>query len=190
MPAPPKRQTPSRRIRRLKLPLAIVIALSSTTFAYTQPIEDRTLRRGSGQASAAARRHSTSDSTSDRSSPSASQLLQDVIAQLPREPLTIRGALKVRKRRGIVIKELQFELFANWAGRPAFARYTIRDAGGTNLEQLTVIRMEGQAVRVAYASGSPLLPSPPPDLFASIQETDMSWMDLTLSFLWWKQALG
>lgn len=117
--------------------------------------------------------------------PPAWRLLEDVRAQLPQDPLVITGDLTVRKHKGIVIATLGFEMFLNLGIEPATARYTIRDAFGTELEQLTVIRKTGQEPRFEYAAGNPLSASELPDLFKSVQNTDLGWMDLTLSFLWW-----
>lgn len=181
----------------MKLAVPIVIILSSAGcsvgLAFTQSTENKSsapvkLLSSSGQEdrSRAPVPSSLSPPTAFETGSRADQLLENVVAQLPREPLTITGALKVRKRRGIVIRELKFEMFINWGIEPSLARYTIRDASGRNLEQMTVIRSKGRSPGFAYASGSPLLPADPPDLFESIQGTDISWMDLTLSFLWWK----
>jgi hypothetical protein len=118
--------------------------------------------------------------------PSAQALLDDVVARLPRDPLNIKGDLTVRRRRGVVVRRLKFEMFLQWGSTPSVARYTIRDAFGSDLEQLTVIRAADRARRFEYAQGNPLTAGAPPSLFGSIQSTDISWMDLALDFLWWK----
>lgn len=116
---------------------------------------------------------------------SAGCLLREVTARLPREPLTISGDLTVRKRRGIVLKNLKFQAFLDLGGIPPLAQYTIMDAFGNELERLTIVRREGSEPYLMYASGNPLVDSEAPALSAAIQETDIHWMDLTLSFLWW-----
>ena len=98
----------------------------------------------------------------------------------------VSGDLRVRKRRGAVLREVKFEMLAKWGSNPAVATYTILDPFGVKLERLTVSRVEGYGTRVEYAAGSPLSASDPPDLFESVQGTDVSWMDLTLAFLWWE----
>jgi len=120
--------------------------------------------------------------------PTASQLLGDVIARLPREPLLITGDIKLRRRKGFVERELGFDMVVHWGATPSVARYTVRDAFGGDLEQLSVLRMHGGKPVFRYASGDPLTPADTPDLFAPIQGTDFSWMDLTLSFLWWSDG--
>jgi hypothetical protein len=122
-----------------------------------------------------------------QSLPSGDVLLAQVISQLPKEPLRLTGELIARKRHGVVLRRLEFEMFLNWGAVPSKARYVLRDAFGVELEQLTVLR-DGGSAEFEYATGSPLTNAPTPDLFQSVQQTDVSWMDLALSFLWWKGA--
>jgi hypothetical protein len=117
--------------------------------------------------------------------PSAQELLDDVLAQLPRQPLLVTGELLVRKQHGIPVEVLQFEMLLQWGREPATVRYTIRDAFGADLEQMTVTRAGGDRPRFEYQRGKPLADAALPDLFAPIQGTDIGWTDLTLSFLWW-----
>lgn len=117
---------------------------------------------------------------------SAGQLLEDVRAQLPRESLVISGDLIVRKRKGIVTRTLTFDMSLNLGSQPETLRCIIRDAFGKELEQLTVTHRTGQEPCFGYAAGSPFSPSDLPSLFDCVQGTDISWTDLTLSFLWWR----
>lgn len=118
--------------------------------------------------------------------PSAPELLASVLARLPREPLTISGDITVRRRRGVVTRELGFEMALNWGSTPAAATYTIRDAFGLDLERMTVEHRAGVPTSLTFAVGDPLTPANPPAVSAAIQETDICWSDLTFSFLWWE----
>jgi hypothetical protein len=106
--------------------------------------------------------------------------------QLPREPIVLSGELIVRKRRGVVVSKCAFTIELEWGSQPPRAQYTLHSLLGTDLEQLTVIRRPGGDAQLAYATGDPLAPAPIPDLLSPIQKTDLTWTDLTLSFLWWK----
>ena len=116
---------------------------------------------------------------------SAQDLLDGVVARLPKDPLLIRGDLTVRKRRGVVLHKLAFEMAVSWGSEPAVVRYTIRDAFGTDLEQLIIRRSAGRDVELEFATGDPLTAAKTPGLFEPIQTTDITWNDLSLSFLWW-----
>ena len=111
------------------------------------------------------------------------QLLRDVVSQLPTAPLNVSCDLLVRKRRGVPISRLKVTLDAHWGATPPRATYTIHDAFGRTLEQLSITH--GRQQTHHYAAGSPLKSERLDDLSQAIQETDLSWVDLTLSFLWW-----
>jgi hypothetical protein len=119
---------------------------------------------------------------------SAQELLDAVVAGLPRDPLHVNGELIVRKRHGVVQRRLKFEMDLRWGAVPSTASYLLRDAFGTDLEQFTVTRDAAGVPRFSYAAGNPLVAAPVPDLFRPVQETDIGWMDLALTFLWWKQG--
>ena len=117
--------------------------------------------------------------------PSADELLAEVIERLPSLPLLITGELHVRRPRGVSVRNLNFEMFVNWGASPASASYAIKDKDGRLLEELTVVRSTNAVPVFSRTDGDPPQKVPVGDLFASMQRTDLSWMDLTLSFLWW-----
>jgi hypothetical protein len=53
---------------------------------------------------------------------------------------------------------------------------------------MTVRRAAGGAPGFVYAIGDPPAPAKTPGLFDSVQGTDVSWTDLSLSFLWWRNG--
>ncbi|MFC1498596.1 outer membrane lipoprotein-sorting protein [Verrucomicrobiota bacterium] len=118
--------------------------------------------------------------------PSAEELLRDVRSFLPKDSLVIRGDMIVRKRKGIVAQSLKYEIFMKLGSQPQVARYAIRDKSGRSIEQLTITRYPGAKPTLEYAKGNPLRAADLPDLFGQIQNTDISWTDLSLSFLWWE----
>jgi hypothetical protein len=118
--------------------------------------------------------------------PTAAELLADVVARLPRQPLQVSGEIIVRRRHGIVERSFKFDMRLRWGSDPAEARYTIRDAFGSSLEEMTVRRLAGGQPIFDHAVGNPLAPDPMPGLYGAIQGTDISWTDLSLSFLWWQ----
>ncbi len=115
--------------------------------------------------------------------PTADALLKSVVANLPTDPLHVSGDLVVRKRRGVPLATYGFELDAKWGSKPPRARYRIRDAFGRSLEELTITHSTKTVYR--HAAGDPPSETTLTDLSRPIQDTDLSWMDLSLSFLWW-----
>ncbi|MDD5520553.1 MAG: outer membrane lipoprotein-sorting protein [Kiritimatiellae bacterium] len=124
-------------------------------------------------------------SQSENGLPPGPQILDEMREQLPGEPIVIQGELEVRKRKGIVTRTLNVEMLLNLGRRPATAKYILRDAFGKDLEQMTVTRNAGSPAQFSYAAGNPMVSGNLPDLFKPFLDTDVSWMDLTLSFLWW-----
>lgn len=116
----------------------------------------------------------------------ADALMKSVVSQLPAESITIQGEMVVRKRRGVVVQKLKFDLLSNWGSNPSRATYIISDAFGKSLESMTLIRVAGKKASVEYAKGSPLTVAVPPAMSCNIQQSDVTWLDLTFSFLWWK----
>ncbi|MDA0577339.1 MAG: outer membrane lipoprotein-sorting protein [Verrucomicrobia bacterium] len=114
----------------------------------------------------------------------AQDVLDAVVSRLPQESLIIGGDLIVRKLRGVVAATLRFDILLDWGASPPAARYTIYDHFGDALEQLTLTREPGGDHTTVYRAGV-ADPSPAPPLTQRIQDTDMSWTDLTLDFLWW-----
>lgn len=115
----------------------------------------------------------------------ADELLNSVINRLPSDPLLISGDMTVRRRRGVVEKELKFDMSLKWGASPSVASYTIRDSFGKQLDKLVITRGQADRPVYEYFNGENLTPAAVPDLFAPIHGSDVSWVDISLSFLWW-----
>ena len=120
--------------------------------------------------------------------PPARELLNNVILALPDIPLRITGDLTARARPGAAESRKGVEMLLDWHADPPFARYTIRDAFGGAQSHLAITWAQPRTPEFNYFEGQPLQAAPLPDLVAPIPGTDISWMDLSLSFLWWPNA--
>ncbi len=116
--------------------------------------------------------------------PPAAELLSRVVASLPDVPLTVTAQLQSRSRTGQREKTLNAEMRLDWSGRPPSARYTLSDAFGDPLEALNIVWRRGRR-SYEYLAGPGLAPAAVPDLSAPVQGMEVSWMDLSFSFLWW-----
>ena len=121
-------------------------------------------------------------------SSSGQHILDAVLARLPQQPMTINGDIVVRKRRGVVLHELRFEVALDWGGDPATAQYTIMDRFGTELERFTVRHDAATGTRTEHTSPDGAVPSQDVSLHSRIQRTDLTWADVSLSFLWWPDS--
>ena len=116
----------------------------------------------------------------------ADAVLEQVVARLPREPLQIAGEFKADPRDGRPARRCQVQVRIDYGATPAQARFTIMDAFGEDLEQMTLFRSPDGTASWHYARGYPLVPASLPDTRAPLQGTDLTWSDLSLSFLWWR----
>jgi hypothetical protein len=169
----PMRRVPARAVR---LNDAITVALFAVTVGLAT----------TGQAVGAARLASVPASSNVSANVDADALLEDVIARLPREPITLTGQLFVRLPRGIPVRDLAFDMHLDYAATPSSATYTLRSSSGVALERLTVTRDARGVAAFSYARGDPPVSAVLERLCVPVQQTDVTWMDLTLSFLWWR----
>jgi hypothetical protein len=117
--------------------------------------------------------------------PAAEDLLRGCIGALPDVPLLVKGELVSRAPGGDVERKLNVEMTLDWRASPSTARYTTRDAFGHGLEHLSITWNPGQPPEYRFFTGEPLQAAPLPELSDPIGGTDISWQDLSLSFLWW-----
>jgi hypothetical protein len=120
--------------------------------------------------------------------PAAGMLLAAVRAALPHEPLRVTAHIQSKDQAGRLEKTLQAEMLLDWQSGASSAEYLIRDAFGAPLDKLTVQHFADAPSAYTYAQGEKLTPARVPSLDQAVQGTDISWADLTLSFLWWKDG--
>lgn len=118
---------------------------------------------------------------------SVAEVMASTIARFPVEPITLTGSLIVRRQGGMLVREVPFSIALNWGAEPASATYTLMDNFGRPQNVLRVTRSSGGLLEISYfdGSGSRL---PNPALTAQIAGTDITWLDITLSFLWWNDG--
>jgi hypothetical protein len=114
----------------------------------------------------------------------ADALMRSTLAQLPPEPLAIKGELIVRLQRGIILEKYPFECLLHWGASPAVAHYMLPARGAHPREQMELTR-SAAGRQIAYRRGIAPTNAAPPSLTTRIRDTDLSWLDLTLDFLWW-----
>ncbi|OQW95301.1 MAG: hypothetical protein BWK77_07735 [Verrucomicrobia bacterium A1] len=124
--------------------------------------------------------------------PDARELLSAVLAGLPDVPVRITAQIQSKSRSGTLEKTLTAEMDLDWRGRPPTARYIIRDAFGGNAAGLNITWKADGRRTLRYFTGPSLVSAALPDLDTPIEGTDISWLDLSLSFLWWSggQTVG
>lgn len=119
----------------------------------------------------------------------AAQTLAICTKIIPTERLLLTGTLTVRKSRGIELAEHPFKLLLDWGANPPSAECLLLDPQGTSLvERAVLTRPAGKPAQIKLYSGPEQTPQADPSYSGRIRGTDMTWMDLTLDFLWWKDV--
>ena len=101
---------------------------------------------------------------------SAMGILANCRAMLPAEPVVLTGEIVLRNRKGIPSGEYDYTLRADRTATPAKLALEFGEHDTTNvLEKIEILR-----------------PGPVPE--GRVLKTDVTWLDLTLDFLWWPKA--
>jgi len=117
----------------------------------------------------------------------ASEILSTCRAMLPVRPTELTGALILRNRKGIVASEHDYRLVMRRSAEIALLTVVLTPRGETNEVASVTISRRGDArptinFRKAGAVAAVDVESP----LARVLETDVTWLDLTMDFLWWK----
>lgn len=112
--------------------------------------------------------------------PAVNELMAGLLARLPSKPILITGELVTTPVSGPKSK-LGIDILLSY---PRMARYTLRDAFGRQSAQMTLTR-NGSTYSCQYQQGESDPVSQAPAMGEAVADTALSWMDLTLGFLWW-----
>jgi hypothetical protein len=114
----------------------------------------------------------------------AEALMERVQQSLPEVPLELEAGLRVLDAAGRPLKTVHAAALLTPEAGGRTTRYTLFDAFGSVLEQMTVTLGSGRA-EFSFAKGDPPQAAPLPDLFGPVEGTEISWMELSFSFFWW-----
>lgn len=117
--------------------------------------------------------------------PSAQDLLQSVQDAIPKESMEIKATINARATKEREGSKVYVEVLLHSGAELYSAVYTVVDAFGGTMEQLLINREPDQPPRYRFRAGDPLEDAEVPDLLSHIKSTDITWVDLSLSFLWW-----
>ena len=126
---------------------------------------------------------------------SADFILDRVVKALPQESVSFSGRLRSyeksaqpqhKARSGLRSSTYQIAVTLNWGQTPPNASYDISDKNKGLLESMSLKRMPDGQTPATYTRGPQRTPAETPALNARIQSTNLSWSDLSLSFLWWR----
>ena len=116
----------------------------------------------------------------------ARQILDETIARLPRTQLGITGRLTIRRHRGVEMASWGFNMRMAWTDDGPRAQIETRDRFGQPIERMTIERTD--KLKLTYAVSPSFTATNAPPLTTGIRGTDLTWLDLTLDYLWWPSA--
>ncbi len=106
-------------------------------------------------------------------------------SMLPPRPVQLEGRIVKRNRRGTVQDEYRYVLEMRRNEKPAKLCVTLRSKDGAkDLQKATILRDGAAAPKLELedlATGQKTTPA----LDGQVLGTDVTWLDLTLDFLWW-----
>ena len=109
-------------------------------------------------------------------------------AMLPPRPVLLEGRIVKRNRRGTVQDEYRYALEMRRNVKPSRLTVTLKSKDGSkDLQRATILRDGAEAPKLELedlASGKKTTPM----LDEAVLGTDVTWLDLTLDFLWWNDA--
>lgn len=120
--------------------------------------------------------------------PDAGTLMDALRARLPEKPVLIAGQLVTTDRTTGQKTRLGVKMLFSTGSGEHTARYTLSDALGRTIEEMTLHRRESARLAVEYARGDPPVSAPPPELQTAVADSAACWLDLTLAFLWWRNG--
>lgn len=120
--------------------------------------------------------------------PDGDEVMDRLRSVLPTVPLHIQADLQVRDRKGRIVRAHPVEMTLDWGGAIPSARYIVRDGFGTEQERFTVSWPPEGTPQFEYAKGDPPESQPLETANQSVAGLDLTWNDLSLSFLWWHGA--
>lgn len=167
--------------RTLMLP-ACLLAIFTAASAQSQPLTQNDQTNGW---EATGTQNGNSTSISEIAAPTSGEaLMAECLERLPQEPLRMEGRLIMRRPKGLVSKEFKFRVDLDWGANPPLARYTLSDVKGTQIE--TIIARGGDQPELLRMLGADGAPGESPQWNDRVQGSDVTWLDVTLAFLWWK----
>lgn len=129
------------------------------------------------------------EKTATEEAASAVEILNHCAQMIPHDRILLNGILRVRRFRGFTVQENPYKLMLDWGASTPSAEILLMDPKGETLQQRAVMtRPAGKSSQLSLFDGPEQKAAATPTYAGRILGTDMTWLDLSLDFLWWKQA--
>ena len=112
-------------------------------------------------------------------------LMAECLARIPKEHITMNGWIMMRRPKGMDAKEFDFTADIEWGAEIPSAEYAVSNRGGNLIETVSITRSPA-GPEILRTTGPEKKASSAPEWNEKIQGTDVTWLDVSLGFLWWK----
>jgi len=99
------------------------------------------------------------------------------------------GTLTMRRVYGVEIKRFKYAVAIHWGALRPRAVYEIFDTSDTLLETVVAVRDAEGALTLTRFLGAEKTPAAPPAINETVRGTDITWLDITLDFVWWRNPV-
>lgn len=119
---------------------------------------------------------------------SGSALVAECLSRLPAEQFAMSGTITMRRPRGVAESTCGFSVRIHWGAPQPVAVYSIFDGKtGALLETVTARYTSADSQpTLARTVGPAETPADPPQWNDRIQNSDVTWLDVSMAFLWWR----
>jgi hypothetical protein len=120
--------------------------------------------------------------------PPARDILAGARRHIPADETWIRGDLRIKASKSRPAGKLQIEIAVTRRADTTTVEYTVSDVFGQPIERFVVTRTDSGDVDYRHAQGSETARNIRRSS-TRIQNADVSWIDMSLDFLWWNDPV-
>ena len=113
---------------------------------------------------------------------SGEALLAACVARMPVDRIVLGGHLNMRKRYGVSLREFDFRVVADFSAHPATFLYNLFDEDGKALMRVAAVRDPVRGLLLDRLDDGGPAPAPTDPILG----TDVTWLDVGLDFVWWR----
>ncbi len=178
-----------KTLSALSLSLVVVASCAQETVLAPVPLADVPVVKSEGVKYEAESLFNSPSELSEVAPISGEWLLTECASRMPLEPLSMTGTLTMRKVYGVELKKYNFVVSIHWGAAEPRATYEILSTDGELLETVIATRKPDGPLQLARFEGKDKVPAEAPALNSTVLGTDITWLDITLDFVWWKNPI-
>jgi len=117
--------------------------------------------------------------------PDGVRVMEELRAALPVHPMALSADLQVRDRSGNIMRVFGLDMAIDWGAEEPTAEYVLRDAFGAERVRFSIRRPRTGPPVFTIREADAETERTVADMTETVGDLDLTWADLSLSFLWW-----